>query len=164
MMLRRSKKFTERRARLCASRCILSSPARPCVPPLNPANAFTRHARNALIAIVDDDQWAREGMNSFIESLGYFGATFMSAEDYLESDLKRRTGCLILDVHLCGMSGPDLQARLRADGYCTPIIFVSAQFEDRVRERVMAAGAFGYFAKPCDQRGLVNCLEQAVGG
>lgn len=119
--------------------------------------------RNELIAVVDDDRWAREGMNSFVLSLGYLGAMFMSAEEYLGSELKRHTRCLILDVHLCGMSGPDLQARLLADGYCTPVIFVSALFEERVREQVMNAGAFGYLTKPCDEITLMNCLERAVG-
>jgi FixJ family two-component response regulator len=120
-------------------------------------------SRNELIAIVDDDPWACEGMNSFVASLGFLGATFMSAEDYLSSELKQRTGCLILDVHLCGMSGPDLQACLLTDGYCTPVIFVTALFEEHVRDRVMKAGAVGYLTKPCDERALVRCLERAVG-
>jgi len=102
-------------------------------------------------------------MNSFVASLGYLGATFMSAEDYLGSDLKQRTRCLILDVHLCGMSGPELQARLLTDGYCIPVIFVTARFEERVRDRVMGAGAFGYLSKPCDEDALIDCLERAVG-
>ena len=161
-MLSQSEGFAKRLPRVCARRSILSKPARVEAPPLSPAHADARHAQNPLIAIVDDDQWACEGMNSFVASLGYFGATFMSAEDYLGSSLKQRTGCLILDVHLCGMSGPDLQARLLADGDCTPIIFVSAHFEGHVRDRVMQAGAFGYLTKPCDERTLINCLERAV--
>jgi FixJ family two-component response regulator len=162
-MLSQSEEFTERLARFCASRSVLSKSARVEAPPFNPAYADATHARHALIAIVDDDQWAREGMNSFVASLGYSGQTFISAEDYLGSDLKQRAECLILDVHLRGMNGPDLQARLLADGYCTPIIFVSAHFEERVRDRVMDAGALGYFTKPCDERALINCLKRAVG-
>ena len=159
-----SRALTARRERLCVSRrTSLAEAVRGNTPRLDREHANARHARNALIAIVDDDQWAREGMDSLIESLGYLGATFMSAEDYLGSDLKQCAGCLILDVHLCGMSGPDLQARLLADGYRTPIIFVSAHCDDRVRDRVMAAGAFGYFAKPCNERALISCLERAVG-
>ncbi len=123
-----------------------------------------KRARNTLIAIVDDDPWAGEGMNSFVVSLGYLGVTFVSAEEYLNSKLKERTRCLILDVHLGGMSGPELQARLLADGYCTPIIFVTAKFEEHVRDRVMGAGAFGYLIKPCDETTLLNCLEQAIRG
>jgi len=129
----------------------------------NKAKLASGCSRNELIAIVDDDPWACEGMNSFVASLGYLGATFMSAEDYLGSDLKQRTRCLILDVHLCGMSGPELQARLLTDGYCIPVIFVTARFEERVRDRVMGAGAFGYLSKPCDEDALIDCLERAVG-
>lgn len=162
MMLSQWEEFAKRLPRVCGSRSILSKPPRVEAPPLGPVHADAKHARNALVAIVDDDQWAREGMNSFVASLGYFGATFMSAEDYLGSNLRQRTGCLILDVHLCGMSGPDLQVRLLADGDCTPIIFVSAHFEGHVCDRVMQAGAFGYLTKPCDERALINCLERAV--
>lgn len=147
----------------CVSRrTLLAETARARAPRLNGEHADAKRARKALIAIVDDDPWVREGMNSFVGSLGYLGATFMSAEEYLDSDLKRRTGCLILDVHLCGMSGPDLQTRLLADGYCTPVIFVTAQFEEHVRDRVMRAGALGYLTKPWDERALITFLEDAV--
>jgi FixJ family two-component response regulator len=163
-MLSQSEEFTERLGRFCASRPALRSvPARANALLTTVGHVDAAHARNSLIAIVDDDQWAREGMNSLVSSLGYFGATFMSAEEYLGSNLKRRAGCLILDVHLCGMSGPDLQTRLRAEGYCTPIIFMTAKFEERVRDRVMGAGALGYLTKPCDERVLIDCLERAVG-
>lgn len=119
--------------------------------------------QNVLIAIVDDDPWACDGMNNFVLSLGYSGVTFQSAEDYLDSELKQRTRCLILDVHLDGMSGPDLQVRLLADGDCTPIIFVTARVEEHVRDRVMGAGALGYLSKPCDENTLLKCLERAIG-
>lgn len=163
--LNASRELTARLGCFCVSRRTSLAEVVPVhTPRFDREHVNAGQARNALIAIVDDDQWAREGMNSFVGSLGYLGATFTSAEDYLGSHLKQRAGCLILDVHLCGMSGPDLQARLLAEGYCTPIIFVSAHFEDHVRARVMAAGAFGYFAKPCDERALIKCLERAVGG
>lgn len=163
-MLSRSEKFMERLGRFCSSRAT-SGPGsgRDNGVRISAALVDAQHAQEALIAIVDDDPWACEGMNSFVESLGYRGAMFMSAEQYLGSSLKQRTGCLILDVHLCGMSGPDLQARLLADGYRTPVIFVTALFEERVRVRVIEAGALGYLTKPCDETVLTNCLERAVG-
>jgi FixJ family two-component response regulator len=125
--------------------------------------ASAKRARNALIAIVDDDPWACDGMNSFVLSLGYSGVSFRSAEEYLRSELKQRTRCLILDVHLKGMSGPELQVRLLADGDRTPIIFVTARVEKHVRDRVMGAGALGYLSKPCDENILLKCLEFAIG-
>jgi FixJ family two-component response regulator len=116
-----------------------------------------------LIAIIDDDRCAREGINALIASLGYSSATFVSAEEYLGSESKRHTACLILDVHLPGMSGPDLQAHLMADGGRTPIVFVTALFDERVRNRVLGAGALGYLTKPCDESALISCLVKAVG-
>jgi CheY-like chemotaxis protein len=120
--------------------------------------------RNGLIAIIDDDQSAREGINALIASLGYSSATFTSAEEYLGSESKLHTACLILDVHLPGMSGPDLQAHLMAGGGGTPIVFVTALFDERVRNRVIDAGALGYLTKPCDESALINCLVKAVSG
>lgn len=145
--------------------CIFSkkSTVSPVAPSSKRTDRDSDRFRNGLIAIVDDDPWASEGLNSFIASLGYLGATFISAEEYLASELKDRTRCLILDVHLCGMSGPDLQARLLADGLCTPVIFVTAQFQEHVRDLVMGAGAVGYLTKPCDEGALIDSLERAVG-
>ena len=72
------------------------------------------------------------------------------------------TACLVCDVQLPGMSGPDLQARLIADGRRTPIVFVTGCFSETTRARVLTAGAVGYFAKPFDPRTLIGCLEGAL--
>lgn len=117
--------------------------------------------RNALIVIVDDDDCVREGLSALIESGGRRVATFGSAEDYLASDAKANTACLILDVHLPGMSGPDLHAHLIAEGCCPPTLFVTGRREDHVQRRVIAAGALGYLSKPCDATALFDCLEKA---
>jgi CheY-like chemotaxis protein len=90
------------------------------------------------------------------------GDTFVTAEEYLESERLRHTACLICDVHLPGMSGPDLQARLLADGHQIPIVFVTGHFSETTRARVLTAGAVGYFAKPFDPRALIGCLEKAI--
>jgi len=153
----------DRLGRVCASRG--TSPAgsmRAREPYLNGACSDAKQSRNALVAVVDDDQTVRDGLDMLVASLGYSGAMFASAEDYLVSDVKQRARCLILDVHLGGMSGPDLQSRLLADGYCTPVIFLTARFEEHVRDRVMEAGAFGYLIKPCDETILSNFLEQTA--
>jgi len=138
----------------------LQAPER--TPGSNKSDVASNASRDELVAIIDDDPWACEGMNSFVASLGYLGAMFMSAEEYLGSELRPRVRCLILDVHLCGMSGPELQARLLADGNCKPVIFVTARFEEHVRDRVMKAGAIEYLIKPCDEGVLANCLERAA--
>lgn len=119
--------------------------------------------QDQLITTVDDDQYARAGLRDLIESLGHPAAAFESAEEYLVSDIRDSTACLILDVHLPGMSGPDLQAHLIAGGWCPPIVFVTGRFEQQVQKRVTAAGAIGYLTKPCDEKTLFDCIDKALG-
>jgi FixJ family two-component response regulator len=114
-----------------------------------------------LIAIVDDDQYTRSGLGFLIESLGCSVAMFVSAEDYLAADASENKACLILDVHLPGMSGPDLQAYLIAEGGCPPIIFVTGRFDEDVQKRVIEAGALGYLAKPCNEA-LLHYIGKAL--
>jgi CheY-like chemotaxis protein len=116
---------------------------------------------NGLIAIVDDDDCVRDGLSALIESRGRKVATFASAEDYLAAEVRDHTVCLILDVHLPGMSGPHLQARLIAEGFPLPTVFLTGRHEDHVQKRVIAAGALGYLSKPCDEKALFDCIEKA---
>lgn len=95
-----------------ATRCLISE--RPAL----------RSSSKRLIAIIDDDPYARDGLSAYIESWGHNTATFATAEQYLASGIVVRNACLISDVHLPGMQGPDLQVRLIADRYRIPIIFV----------------------------------------
>jgi len=120
------------------------------------------HRKRELIAIVDDDQYALSGLEDLLESAGYKAATFVSAEDYFAADLIERTVCLILDVHLPGMSGPDLQANLVAAARCPPTVFVTGRFEEHVRKRVTEAGALGYLLKPCNAEALLHCIGRVV--
>jgi FixJ family two-component response regulator len=119
-------------------------------------------AQNTIISIVDDDKSIREAAKMFISSLGYAAATFASAEEYLESDRLRDTACLIADVQMPGMSGVDLQNHLRANGHCTPVIFMTAFPEESIRERALEAGAFGFLSKPLSEAILTACLDRAL--
>lgn len=133
------------------------------MPGLRKTDDDPKYFQNKEIAIVDDEDCVRAGLSTLIESLGRRAATFASAEDYLSLAVNKSTACLILDVHLPGMSGPDLQAHLIAIGYCPPTIFVSGRFEEYVRKRVIDAGALGYLSKPCDEKALFDCIERAFG-
>jgi FixJ family two-component response regulator len=115
-----------------------------------------------VISIIDDDPSVREATQSLIRSLGYDAQAFASAEEYLRSDSVNDSSCLITDLHMPGMSGTDLQDRLIAEGYQIPIIFVTAYYEDRVRDRVMDAGAFGFLRKPFNDESLIACLDKAL--
>lgn len=115
-----------------------------------------------LISIVDDDESVREATKDLVWSLGYAAASFASAEEYLRSDHVADTSCLIADVQMPGMTGVELQDRLIADGYQTPIIFITAFPEAKIRARVLRAGACGFLSKPFNDESLIECLEMAL--
>jgi FixJ family two-component response regulator len=115
-----------------------------------------------VIAIVDDDMAAREATGSFIRSLGYCAALFASAEEFLASGGADTSACVISDVRMPGMSGVELQQCLIDNLVELPVIFVTAFAEDHVRERVLAAGAYGYLTKPFASHRLVTCLDAAM--
>ena len=120
-------------------------------------------AKSHVISIIDDDPSVREATQSLVRSLGYSAEVFSSAEEYLKSDRIRESSCVITDLHMPGMSGADLQDRLIADGHRIPIIFVTAFFEERVRARVISAGALGFLRKPFADESLIQCLDKALG-
>jgi FixJ family two-component response regulator len=117
-----------------------------------------------LISIVDDDEPVREATKDLVRSLGYVAASFASAEEYLQSDYVADTSCLIADVQMPGMSGVELQDRLIADGHRTPIIFITAFPEAKIRARALNAGACGFLSKPFNDESLIECLEMALIG
>ena len=115
-----------------------------------------------VITIVDDDGFVREAIGELVRSLGYRTAVFSSAEQFLESGCIGETACLITDLQMPGMSGFDLQIRLRDDGFETPIIFVSAFPEERYRTRALDAGAVAFLGKPFEEESLVECISAAL--
>lgn len=129
----------------------------------NRVESDSRLLDNELIVIIDDDQSILDAVSALFESLGYRSAAFPSAEEYLSSELKADTRCLVLDVHLPGMSGPDLQSHLIADGSRTPMVFITGRFEQNVRNRVIAAGALDYLVKPLIEKPVIDCIEKALG-
>jgi FixJ family two-component response regulator len=115
-----------------------------------------------VISIIDDDESVREATKSLVRSLGYKAAVFASAEEYLQSEQAGDSSCLITDLHMPGMSGADLQDRLIADGRQVPMIFVTAYYEEKVRDRVLDAGAYGFLRKPFNDESLIECLDKAL--
>jgi FixJ family two-component response regulator len=114
-----------------------------------------------MVSIVDDDESVRESTKSLVRSLGYAARTFPSAEEFLRSNLDD-TSCLILDVHMRGLSGIELQELLIAEGRRTPIIFVTAYSDERIRDQVLDAGAIGFLSKPVSDEKLISCLDSAL--
>jgi FixJ family two-component response regulator len=115
-----------------------------------------------MICIVDDDESVLEAIKCLVRSLGYNAVTFSSAEEFLDSGPVKYTECLITDVQMPGLSGPELQDRLISDGFRMPVIFVTAHPEERLRERVLRAGAIGYLSKPFREEHMIECLDRAL--
>ena len=115
-----------------------------------------------LISVVDDDRSVVEGIVSLLESVGYAAAGFVSAEDFLKSAELRCTACLILDVCMPGISGPELQSRLAAANIHTPIIFITAHGDHQLSAEVLATGATALLFKPFRQESLLAALRSAL--
>jgi FixJ family two-component response regulator len=115
-----------------------------------------------VISIVDDDELSRDATSRLIRSVGYATATFASGEEFLQSGRANDTACLVSDVQMPGMSGLDLQDRLKASGARLPIIFITAFPETEARRRALAGGALGFLDKPFSEEELIACLHQAL--
>jgi two-component system, LuxR family, response regulator FixJ len=116
-----------------------------------------------LIAIIDDDESIRDSLRTLLRSAGYHVSTFESAEVFLESGVATGTACMILDVRMPGMDGPELQVRLRDQQSRIPIIFITAHDDGPVRERVLRAGAADVLNKPFAPAALLSSLQSALG-
>ena len=115
-----------------------------------------------LISVVDDDESMREAVRGLMKSLGYTAEAFASAEEFLSSRQAPRTSCLIADVQMPGMSGPELYDGLVASGKPIPTILITAYPDARVRERALQAGVVGYLIKPFSEDDLLGCIQSIL--
>ena len=116
------------------------------------------------ISIVDDDLSVRRALRRLVQSAGYTVEAFASAREFLDSSPSGRTACLVLDIHLDGMSGFELSEQLAEDRTAIPIIFITAHDDARTRERVRRAGVAAYLPKPFDEQALLDAIAKAVNG
>ena len=115
-----------------------------------------------LISIVEDDQPFRDSMTKLMTSLGYSVEAFPSAANFLASPLLPQTACLVADVNMPGMTGPELHRHLVKQGYAIPTILVTAYPDDTVRTRALNDGVLCYLSKPVDDHHLEECLRFAL--
>ncbi|KLK89790.1 hypothetical protein AA309_29430 [Microvirga vignae] len=101
-------------------------------------------------------------MKSLVSSLGLVVHTFPSVEEFLQSPYMDETSCLIADVQMPGISGIELQNLLIAQGQHIPIVFITAFPEERLRARLLKAGAVGFLDKPFDEQSLLQCIDMAL--
>lgn len=115
-----------------------------------------------LLSVVDDDESVRESLPDLIREFGFAARAFSSAEEFLSSPSVDETSCLILDVAMPGMSGPELQQDLKRRGQVIPIIFITGQKEESVRNRVLGQGAAGFLLKPFSDVALLAAIKTAL--
>jgi FixJ family two-component response regulator len=116
----------------------------------------------SLISVVDDDESVRESLPDLVREFGFTAQAFSSAEEFLASDYIDQTKCLILDIGMPGMSGPDLQRELRLRGQRIPIVFITAHKDEAVRPRLLAEGAVECLFKPFSDTALLDALNAAL--
>ena len=114
------------------------------------------------ISVVDDDESLRESLEGLFKALGYAVEVFSSAESFLGSDALAKTKCLILDVSMPGMSGPELQRELMSRGEPIPIIFITSRADEDVVSRVMADGAVACLLKPFTEDALLKAISLSL--
>jgi FixJ family two-component response regulator len=117
----------------------------------------------SLVSVVDDNDSVRESLPELLSHFGFAVRSFATAEEFLASDSVSRTGCLILDVVLPGMSGPALQRELTRHGRNIPIVFVSGYTDEPFRTQVLAQGGVAYLFKPYSETALLAAINAALG-
>jgi FixJ family two-component response regulator len=117
---------------------------------------------DAIIFVVDDDEAIREALKSLIRSVGLRVETFVSAQEFLESQAPDAPGCLVLDVRLPGLSGLDLQRALAESNIHIPIIFITGHGDIPMSVQAMKAGAVEFLTKPFRDQDLLDAISQAV--
>jgi len=115
-----------------------------------------------FIAIVDDDRSVQTALQDLIESEGLSTLCFGSAEQFLDSGAQHKAACLIADIRMPGMSGLELQTKLKAERCRIPIIFVTAHGDPKMRTQAMRDGAVKFLAKPFDDRVLLEAVHAAL--
>jgi len=118
--------------------------------------------KRSLVSVVDDDESVRESLPDMLRELGFAVQAFHSGEDFLASGYIGQTKCLILDICMPGMSGPDVQRELRLRHQAIPIVFITAHRDDAVRSLVLEQGAVECLFKPFSETALLGAIQLAL--
>jgi FixJ family two-component response regulator len=125
-------------------------------------NEEPRRAPRSLVSVVDDDESVRESLPDLLREFGFTARSFASAEEFLASEYVGQTNCLVLDVGMPGMSGPELQRELKRRGRHIPIVFITANRDEVVGPRILAQGAAACLFKPFSDTALLEALNSAL--
>jgi FixJ family two-component response regulator len=115
-----------------------------------------------IVAVVDDDPSMLNAAESLLHAQGFATMVFVSAEEFLDRGAVTQVDCLLLDIHLGGMSGIELRRRLKGSGSTLPIIFMTALDDEATREQALKAGCVAFLRKPFEARQLIKAIKMAV--
>jgi FixJ family two-component response regulator len=115
------------------------------------------------VAIVDDEESVRKALQRLMSSAGIAVETFASGAEFLDSLKRQRPACVVLDLHMPGISGFEVQSRLAQANDKLPLIFITGNHTEETRQRVTRAGAAAYLVKPVDDELLLAALTAAIG-
>jgi FixJ family two-component response regulator len=118
--------------------------------------------KRSLVTIVDDDESVRESLPDLLRQFGFAAEAFSSAEAFLASDAVSTTNCLLLDIAMPGMSGPELQEELIRQSLEIPIVFITAHGNGTVHPHLLARGAVACLSKPFSEAALLDALTTAL--
>ena len=119
-------------------------------------------AKPPLVSVVDDDESVRESLPDLLREFGFAAQAFSSAEAFLASEVVGETNCLLLDIAMPGMSGPDLQQELARRGQKIPIVFITGHGDSTLRPCLLARGAVECLSKPFSEATLLDALNAAL--
>jgi FixJ family two-component response regulator len=120
--------------------------------------------RQLLSVVIDDDESVRESLPDLLGELGFLARAFSSAKEFLSSGCVGETDCLILDIAMPNMSGPELQQELKRSGREIPTIFITGQEDDTIRTQVLNQGAAAFLLKPFSDTALIAAIKPALDG
>lgn len=115
-----------------------------------------------LLSVVDDDEMLRESLPDLLREVGFAAIAFSSGQEFLASGYVEKTSCLILDVAMPRMSGLELQQELKRLGYALPIIFITGQKDEEIRDQALKQGAAKFLYKPFEDRVLLDAINETL--
>jgi FixJ family two-component response regulator len=118
--------------------------------------------KTKMVVIVDDDESMRSALQGLMKEVGLSAQAFASGEEFLALGLAQETGCVIADIRMPGMSGLELQARLKAEHCNIPIVFITGHGDEKMRLQALRAGAVEFLAKPFDDEILLEIVREAM--
>lgn len=116
----------------------------------------------SLVSVVDDDEFVRDSLSELLNEMGFAVQVFVSAEEFLASEVVGLSSVLIVDIGMPGMSGPELQEELKRRGKLIPVVFITARKDDKVRPTLLARGAVECLFKPFSDTALLTALNAAL--